>query len=453
MPISETINLPPFPMDCVPPQSPPFTIPADLSELIDVLLKPLKGDSDLLQIPQWPEGTKSAYPFRGGESEGLRRLDRIISSGLITTYHDTWNALTGTESGTKLLAYLSLGCITPGEIHAVVSSFEDGKIKKEQWDNSHEELDAKKERWESAKGFGEGESKGSEHLRVELAWRDFFRFVQHIFGVKIFALEGLKLPQEEEEEEVVWRKLDVEDGKEGEEGKEGTGGTDETSVRAILKRFCSGRTGQGLIDASVRELILTGYTSNRARQNVASFLVKDLNIDWRLGAEFFECMLVDYDVASNWGNWQYVAGVGTDPRKGRKFNPVKQALDFDHNGEFIKRWVQELRNVNLGEPDEEGKHDAELLMRLIQPWRLSEAEQKKLGLAETDFVINPLVKIEFTVGRKPRKPGRGRGRGRGGFRGRYQTGKASMGDGHRGKEENSERGREGEKGKGRGRRE
>ena len=78
----------------------------------------------------------------------------------------------------------------------------------------------------------------------------------------------------------------------------------------------------GLIDASQRELNHTGYNSNRTRQNVASFLAKHLYIDWRYGAEYYEMMLIDHDVHSNWSNWQYVSGVGNDPRgESRIFNP------------------------------------------------------------------------------------------------------------------------------------
>jgi deoxyribodipyrimidine photo-lyase len=73
--------------------------------------------------------------------------------------------------------------------------------------------------------------------------------------------------------------------------------------------------------------------SNRGRQNVASLLTKDLYYDWRLGAEWFEAQLIDYDPASNYGNWQYVAGVGNDPRSSRQFNPIKQAKDYDKEGE------------------------------------------------------------------------------------------------------------------------
>ena len=93
----------------------------------------------------------------------------------------------------------------------------------------------------------------------------------------------------------------------------------------------------------MRKLNATGYMSNRGRQNVASFLVRDLQQDWRLGAAYFESRLIDYDVHSNWGNWNYVAGVGNDPREDRYFNLVTQTLRYDSNGEFIIRWVPELR--------------------------------------------------------------------------------------------------------------
>ena len=141
-------------------------------------------------------------------------------------------------------------------------------------------------------------------------------------------------------------------------------------------------------------------------------------------------MLVDYDVANNWGNWQYVAGVGNDPREGRLFNPVKQALDYDAKGEYIKAWVSELRDVDLGpEAETSGKYDDEKLMGLFQPWRLPEEEKQRLGLSGVDFVEKPLVQIQFSVGRKPRGPARGRGRG---YRGRGGGGGGGGSGGGRG---------------------
>ena len=220
---------------------------------------------------------------------------------------------------------------------------------------------------------------------------------------------------------------------------------EDDAVRSKLRRFCTGRTGLGLIDAAQRELFLTGYSSNRARQNVASFLAKHLNVDWRLGAEWYECMLVDYDVANNWGNWQYVAGVGNDPREGRLFNPVKQALDYDPKGDYIKAWVPELRDLDLEETDS-GKVNEEKLMGLFQPWRLSADDKQKLGLRQLDFVDEPMVQIQFSVGRKPRGANRSRGRGARGRGGASERGQSSGGSAGR----NAGRGRGRGRGKWRG---
>lgn len=92
-------------------------------------------------------------------------------------------------------------------------------------------------------------------------------------------------------------------------------------------RWMEGKTGVPFIDANMAELRESGFMSNRGRQNVASFLTKDLQTDWRIGAEFFESHLIDYEPTANYGNWQYVGGVGNDPRASRQFNPIKQAND------------------------------------------------------------------------------------------------------------------------------
>jgi hypothetical protein len=86
--------------------------------------------------------------------------------------------------------------------------------------------------------------------------------------------------------------------------------------------WCAGQTGQPLVDAAMRELAATGYLGNRLRQVAASYLIHDLGCDWRAGAAWFEAQLLDYDVYSNQGNWLYIAGRGTDPRGGRRFDPV-----------------------------------------------------------------------------------------------------------------------------------
>jgi deoxyribodipyrimidine photo-lyase len=89
----------------------------------------------------------------------------------------------------------------------------------------------------------------------------------------------------------------------------------------------------------MRELAGTGFLSNRLRQNVASYLIHDLRCDWRAGAAWFESRLIDFDVFSNQGNWLYLSGRGTDPRGSRRFNPDKQALDYDPLGVYRQLWA------------------------------------------------------------------------------------------------------------------
>jgi deoxyribodipyrimidine photo-lyase len=128
----------------------------------------------------------------------------------------------------------------------------------------------------------------------------------------------------------------------------------------------SGMTGFPLVDANMRELAATGFMSNRGRQNVASFLTKNLGIDWRMGAEYFESMLIDYDVCSNWGNWNYTAGVGNDARGFRFFNITKQAKDYDAKGNYVKHWCPELVTLPVS--------------KVHEPWKLLPVEQQRFGV-------------------------------------------------------------------------
>jgi deoxyribodipyrimidine photo-lyase len=242
------------------------------------------------------------------------------------------------------------------------------------------------------------------------------RLCMRKFGYKMFALYGIQphtqskgnqLPKQRKQ----WRTIHRPNGP----------GHDPVKTLEAFSRFQCGRTGVGLIDASQREIYLTGYTLNRARQNVASFLTSHLDIDWRIGAEWYEMLLTDYDVASNWGNWQYVAGVGNDPRQGRVFNPVKQALDYDAKGEYIKTWVPELRDIKLTRSIGQGREevDKQRLMLLYQAWKLTDWEKDNLGLKGLEWVEHPLTRIQFSVGRKgppDYRPNRGglSGGGRGG---------------------------------------
>ena len=111
-----------------------------------------------------------------------------------------------------------------------------------------------------------------------------------------------------------------------------------------------GRTGYPIVDAAMRQLARTGYMHNRLRMVAASFLVKDLLVDWRLGERHFADTLIDYDLASNNGGWQWAASTGCDAQPWfRIFNPVTQSERFDPDGEFIRRYVPEVAALDARE--------------------------------------------------------------------------------------------------------
>jgi deoxyribodipyrimidine photo-lyase len=124
-----------------------------------------------------------------------------------------------------------------------------------------------------------------------------------------------------------------------------------------LAAWKDGRTGVPIVDAGMRQLRAEGFMHNRARLITASFLVKDLRIDWRSGAAHFWEFLVDGDIASNAGNWQWVAGTGNDTRPNRRFNPIRQARRFDPTGDYVRRYVPELRAIAGREVHEPWKLD------------------------------------------------------------------------------------------------
>ena len=356
--------LPPFPKNASkPPQAHPFESAESLNDLVEKLVKPL--NNLLSNPPDLPSAAQNGHPFAGGESAAWERLKHLGRSGAMTSYKDTRNGLVGRDYSTKLSGYLSLGCLTARQVHEELSKLED----------------ATDEEYKGAPGYGKGENEGTKGVRFELLWRDYMRLCTAKFGRKLFRLSGFR------EDATHGKKWNI---------PEETGSSSENNdsrvsrIADVLERFQNGSTGMGLIDASQRELFHTGYTSNRARQNVASFFSKHLGIDWRYGAEWYEMMLIDYDVSSNWANWQYVAGVGNDPRgDARTFNPVKQSFDYDKDGSYVRMWLPELESLQN-------------LENVFQPWTSDEETLRDCGLSDNIMVKDPIVKIKFYVDRKPR---------------------------------------------------
>jgi deoxyribodipyrimidine photo-lyase len=154
---------------------------------------------------------------------------------------------------------------------------------------------------------------------------------------------------------------------------------------AAFQAWCDGRTGYPAVDAAMRQLAATGWMHNRARMITASFLVKDLLIDWRLGEQWFMQHLIDGDLAANSGGWQWVAGVGTDAAPYfRVFNPTRQARRFDPYGDFARAWVRELRWV----PD----------AFIHEPWKMPpEAQRRARCVVGRDY---PAPLVEHEVARR-----------------------------------------------------
>lgn len=223
-----------------------------------------------------------AYPVRGGSASGQARLTSFLyGRRAVDTYKDTRNALQGEYSSSGLSPWLANGSLS---VRAV----------------AHQLMDY------------EQTICGNESTRwfyQELLWREYFHWRERVDRNRLFAATGIA------------RKRYL-----------------RTFEPRAYARWCQGDTDFPLVNALMRQLLETGFMSNRGRQIVASCLVNELNIDWRYGAAFFEKHLVDFDLATNYGNWQYIAGVGCDPRGGRHFNLEKQAQLYDPDGLFTQSW-------------------------------------------------------------------------------------------------------------------
>jgi deoxyribodipyrimidine photo-lyase len=285
---------------------PPLIAPASLPSLpsdLDPGELPTLNDLGLVPPAFDPRGVLA---YSGGETAGLDRLQQYIwESDRLRVYKETRNGMLGANYSSKFSAWLAFGCLSPRYIYHQVKKYEDERI----------------------------ENDSTYWLVFELLWRDYFRLICAKHGNNVFkitGLQGLEIPWKQD-----WQRFDL---------------------------WREGQTGFPLIDANMRELATTGYMSNRGRQNVASFLTKNLGIDWRMGAEWFESLLIDYDVCSNWGNWNYNAGVGNDARGFRFFNSIKQAQDYDREGKYVKHWLPELALIPAG--------------KVHEPWTLSPIEQE-----------------------------------------------------------------------------
>ena len=226
---------------------------------------------------------RTAFPFKGGENQALKRMENYFwETENLSHYKETRNGLIGADFSSKFSPWLANGSISSKTIYWQISEYEQ-QVEKN--DSTY---------W----------------LIFELIWRDYFKYVSMKHGQKIFKIGGIL------DKDYDWK-----------------------TNKNQIDNWINGNTQEPFVNANMIELKKTGFMSNRGRQNVGSFFAKNLFLDWRIGAAYFESMLIDYDVHSNYGNWMYVSGVGNDPRD-RKFNIRMQAENYDGEGNFQDLWLK-----------------------------------------------------------------------------------------------------------------
>lgn len=223
----------------------------------------------------------TAFPFKGGENQAVNRIENyFFETENLSKYKQTRNGLIGSDYSSKLSAWLANGSVSAKTIYWKVKEYE-------------EQIEANEDTY---------------WLVFELIWRDYFKYISMKFGNKIFQIDGILNHRYD------WK-----------------------FNQKAFNQWISGNTNEPFVNANMIELAETGFMSNRGRQNVASFWAKEWQQDWRNAAAYFESLLIDYDVHSNYGNWIYNAGVGNDPRD-RKFNIKRQAEMYDGNGAYQDLW-------------------------------------------------------------------------------------------------------------------
>lgn len=223
---------------------------------------------------------RAKYTFTGGETAGLEQLHNYFENRANATGKPLRNAY-----GSKVSPWLAVGCLSPRQVY-----------------------------WEVFKHV-QGTNQNNHPLILELLWRDYFRFMFKKHGSKFFRAEGFKKD------------------------------APETAVDqdTAFENWKNAHTGAPFVDASMTELNTTGFINNHSRQALAAYLVKELKIDWTRGAAYFEEKLLDYSPASNWGNWAFVAGVGSDPKENRYFDLSKINYDYNANAEYVETWLSGIK--------------------------------------------------------------------------------------------------------------
>ncbi len=231
--------------------------------------------------------------FKGGTQAGYTQLHNYFNSQLPSSYKVFRNELDGWENSTKFSAWLANGSISVRNVALRLKQYE---AEIEQNDSTY---------W----------------IGFELLWREYFHWYSKKYAQQLFQYKGIQTSRD--------KRCGL-----------------NCFYPERYQMWVNGNTPYLIVNACMKQLKATGYMSNRGRQIVASCFVNELQLDWRFGAAYFEQQLIDYDVATNWGNWQYLAGVGADPQPRRHVNLNKQTQLYDPNGDFIKKWTDANDSAN-----------------------------------------------------------------------------------------------------------
>ena len=262
-----------------------LSIPKSLSSDNKISIEhPIPSLSDL-GFKDFEVHKDSVFRFKGGEINAKNRIrNYFFETRNVSTYKLTRNGLIGEDYSSKFSPWLANGSVSVKYIFKSLKEYEE-EVEKN--DSTY---------W----------------LYFELIWRDFFKYVSMQHKDKFFSKDGIY-------------------------GKDKEWSNDQD----VLSNWINGKTDEPFVNANMIELSQTGFMSNRGRQNVSNYLTKELKIDWRIGAEYFESMLIDYDVHSNYGNWLYNAGIGNDSMPFRKFNPKLQSERYDPDKSYEKIWLND----------------------------------------------------------------------------------------------------------------
>mgnify|MGYP000191349250 FL=1 len=246
------------------------------------------------QWPQIPIISSQSMLFDGGERQGLAHLENYFERNLASSYKETRNGLDGMDYSTKFSPWLANGSLSARRIVCRLRNYE-------------HDVEA---------------NDSTYWIYFELLWREYYQWYAHRHGKRLFNVSGIK-----------------------------TSKPKTSFYPERFQKWCNGNTPYPIVNACMKQLNSTGYMSNRGRQLVASCFVHELGLDWRYGAAYMEQQLIDYDTASNWGNWQYLAGVGADPRGHRRFDLAKQTNIYDPKRVFIERWDGDNHDDSLDSVD------------------------------------------------------------------------------------------------------